>query len=120
MKAYFVRKATDHEVVGLFVASSVALLATVVDECCDPTSCEYALATMGGVMVSSVTASRWPLPDDSPAGRTGLEGAVLSQQWQEDLSEAYNGLEWRSLKPAVLRMLRALNRNAGRTEAGTG
>lgn len=118
MKAYFVRKATDHEVVGLFVAPSVALLATVVDECCDPTSCEYAPATMGGVMVSSVTASRWPLSDDSPVGRTGLEGAVLSQQWQEDLSETYNGLEWRSLKPAVLRMLRALN--AGRTKVRTG
>ena len=112
MKAYFVRKTADHEVVGLFVASSAALLAALVDECCDPATCDYALAPMGGLMVPAVTSARWPLaPGSSPEAsmqQTGLEEAVLSQQWEDDLGDADNRLEWHSLKPAALRLLRAL------------
>ncbi|MGB3831684.1 MAG: hypothetical protein WA975_07465 [Mesorhizobium sp.] len=112
MKAYFVRKTADHEVVGLFVASSAALLAALVDECCDPATCDYALASMGGLMVPAMTSARWPLaPGSSPEAsmqQTGLEEAVLSQQWEDDLGDADNRLEWHSLKPAALRLLRAL------------
>ena len=115
MNAYFVRKAANHEVVGLFVASSAALLAAVVDECCDPTICDYALAPMGGLMVAAVTRARWPFAADD-ADQTGLEAAVLSQQWQDDLCDADNRLEWRSLKPAALRLLRALEKRPAAKE----
>jgi hypothetical protein len=36
LKAYFVRKTADEEVVGLFVASSTMVLVALVDEHCDP------------------------------------------------------------------------------------
>ncbi len=108
LNAYFVRTAADHEVVGLFVASSVVLLAAPVDECCDPALCEYTLASMGGLMVSAATTSRWPLSDDAPAEATGLEDAVPTQQWEDDLREADDRLDWRPLKPAATRLLRVL------------
>lgn len=108
VKAYFIRKAADREVVGLFVAPSLITLAGLVDECCDPTLCEYTPAPMGGLMVSDVTAWKWPRPAGQEA--TGLEEAIFSQQWEEDIDESGSPLDWKSLAPAARRLLRALSR----------
>ena len=108
MKAYFIRKVADREIVGLFVAPSLVTLAGLVDECCDPTLCEYTLAPMGGLIVSDVTASKWPRPAGQDA--TGFEEAIFSQQWEDDLDQASSPLDWKSLAPAARRLLRALSR----------
>lgn len=108
VKAYFIRKAADREVVGLFVAPSLITLAGLVDECCDPTLCEYTLAPMGGLMVTDITASKLPRPAGQDA--TGLEEAIFSQQWEDDLDQASSPLDWKSLAPAARRLLRALSR----------
>ncbi len=105
MKAYFVRIAADKQVVGLFVAPSVSMLAALVDECVDPNECEYAPARMGGIMVAGKAAATWPLTDaaDEEAGQhenpTGIEGSILSQQWEDDLRYVPAALEWKRLAP---------------------
>ena len=106
MKAYFIRKATSRETVGLFVAPSLVALAGIVDECCDPTLCEYAPAQTGGLMAVDVTASTWPRPAGEAA--TGLEDAVLSQQWEDDLGAIDSTLQWKPLAPAAWRLLKTL------------
>ena len=106
MKAYFIRKATSRETVGLFVAPSLVALVGVVDECCDPTLCEYAPAQTGGLMAADVTASTWPRPAGEAA--TGLEDAVLSQQWEDDLGAIDSTLQWKPLAPAAWRLLKTL------------
>lgn len=103
MKAYFVRKSADREVVGLFVAPSLILLAALVDECCDPAACDYAPASMGGLLVPGPTQTQWPLGED--CSESGFENVVLSQQWDDELREGAE-LEWKPLKAAALKMLR--------------
>lgn len=103
MKAYFVRKSGDREVVGLFVAPSLILLAALVDECCDPSICDYALAPMGGLLVPGATQTQWPLHEDD--SECGFEHVALSQQWDDELREG-GELEWKPLKAAALKMLR--------------
>lgn len=118
LKTYFVRKAANREVVGLFVAPSLTLLAALVDECCDPAACEYALAQTGGLLLAQTTAKRWPLSGHEQARGTvtGLEGAVLSQQWEDDLGFADSALEWKPLASAAVRMIRSLG--AGKSPDG--
>jgi hypothetical protein len=106
VKTYFVRMAADGEVVGLFVAPSLATLAGVVDECCDPTLCEYAPASMGGLMAPEATATKWPRATAGTA--TGLEQAIFSQQWENDLGHAAGARKWKPLAPAARRLLRTL------------
>jgi hypothetical protein len=108
VKAYFVRKATSDEVVGFFVASSAVMLVALVDEYCDPTLCEYAIAATGGVIIPATTKAKWPMKRGRSSTSTGLEEAVLTQQWQDDLDAETSFLEWKPLKPAVERMLRKL------------
>lgn len=103
MKAYFVRKSADREVVGLFVAPSLILLAALVDECCDPSVCDYAAAPMGGILVPDSTQTQWPLNEDD--SENGFENVALSQQWDDELREG-GELEWKPLKAAALKMLR--------------
>ena len=90
VKAYFVRKAPDDEVVGLFVASSAIVLASLVDEHCDPAQCEFAVAADGGLIVPAASKAKWPMKAGRSSVSTGLETL----------------LEWKPLKPAVERMLR--------------
>ena len=108
LKTYFVRKAVGREVVGLFAAPSLRLLAALVDECCDPTACEYAPVHTGGLLVPAATGATWPL-DGTDAG-SGLEGAILSQQWQDDLSRADSTLDWKPLAGAARAMIASLGR----------
>jgi hypothetical protein len=103
LKAYFVRKSADREVVGLFVAPSLILLAALVDECCDPSICDYAPAPMGGILVPGSTQTQWPLNEDD--SESGFENVALSQQWDDELREG-GELEWKPLKAAALKMLR--------------
>jgi len=110
LKAYFVRKEVDNEVVGLFVAPSVATLAALVDEHCDPTSCEYAAAVAGGLVVPAVTKAKWPMKVGRSSVSTGLEEAVLTQAWQDGLDADTTDLEWASLQPAAERLLRKLGK----------
>jgi hypothetical protein len=110
LKTYLVRKAANCEVVGLFVASSLRFLAALVDECCDPSICEYAEAYSGGLFILAATEATWPLAAGTEA--SGLEGAVLSQQWQEDLSSGSGVLQWKSLAAAARRMIRGLDKAA--------
>lgn len=84
------------------------MLAGLVDEHCDPALCEYAEATAGGLVVPQVTKSKWPMKRGRSSASTGLEGAVLTQQWQDDLDAETTFLEWKPLSPAVGRMLRKL------------
>ena len=111
MKAYFVRKALDDEVVGLFVASSAVVLAALVDEHCDPTLCEYAVAAAGGLIVPAITKAKWPMKAGRSSVSTGLENAALTQQWEDDLDAEMTRLEWRSLNPAAKGLLRKLGRS---------
>jgi hypothetical protein len=111
MRAYFVRMTANKQVVGLFVASSVSSLAANVDECCDPESCEYAVAKTGGIMLDAPTAATWPL-SDPPNGdgrgyrfATGLEGGSLSQRWEDDLRYNRDALDWKPLRSAFRRAL---------------
>jgi len=108
LKAYFVRKTPDDEVVGIFIAASATALAALVDEHCDPTACEYALAGAGGIVVPTKTRAKWPFRADGPAVATGVERGVLTQQWEDDLDAKTTDLEWLPLKPAAERLLRTL------------
>ena len=108
MNAYFVRKTPDEEVVGLFVASSAVLLASLVDEYCDPALCEYAAATPGGLIVPVPTRAKWPMKRGKSSVSTGLEEAVLTQHWEDDLDAETTLLEWKPLRPAVEEMLKAV------------
>lgn len=110
LKAYFVRKATDGEVVGLFLAPSSAKLAALVDEHCDPTLCEYATAVSGGLVVPAVTRAKWPMKAGRSSTSTGLEKAVLTQAWEDDLDAATSTLEWMPLQQASERLLRQLGK----------
>jgi hypothetical protein len=110
LKAYFVRKTPDNEVVGLFAASSAMVLAALVDEHCDPMLCEFAVAADGGLIVPAITKAKWPMKVGRSSASTGLEHAVLTQQWEDDLDAGTTLLEWKPLKPAVERMLRKLGK----------
>ena len=119
MRAYFVRVAADRQVVGLFVAPSIVMLATLVDECCDPGSCEYAPAGIGGILVERPTRATWPLSDRAKNDRdgayefaTGLEGAALTQHWENDLRITPKYLEWKPLTSVMPRILRAVERKS--------
>jgi len=111
VKAYLVRKKSSREVVGLFVASSAIVLAALVDEHCDPTLCEYAVAAQGGLIVPTPTKAKWPMKAGRSSASTGLEGAVLTQQWEDDLDAQRTFLEWKSLRPAVEQTLRKFRKN---------
>ncbi len=113
MRAYFVRKADDHTVVGVFFASSTILLATLVDEYWDPAGCEYIVARAGGLIVPAATRTRWPLPI-SGKETTGLRNAVFTQQWADDLALPTSRFDWKSLKPAAEQVLRSFRRAAER------
>ncbi len=104
------RKTLDDEVIGLFVAPSAVVLAALVDEHCDPTLCEYAIAAAGGLIVPAITKAKWPMKAGRSSVSTGLEDAVLTQQWQDDLDAETTRLEWRPLKPAAKRLLRKLGK----------
>ena len=110
VKAYFVRKTPDYEVVGLFAASSAMVLASLVDEHCDPTLCEFAVVADGGLIMPAATKAKWPMTAGRSSVSTGLEGAVLTQAWEDDLDAETTLLEWKPLKPAVERMLRKLGK----------
>ncbi|WP_054313142.1 hypothetical protein [Mesorhizobium sp. 1M-11] len=116
MKAYFVRKSADCEVVGLFVAPSLVLLAALVDECCDPAICDYAAAPMGGLMVPGPSQTQWPL--DEGSSETGFESVTLSQQWDDELRDG-GELEWKPLKSAALRMIREWSGTSAPTAGGS-
>lgn len=108
MNAYFVRLNQNDEVVGLFVARSPADLAALVDEHCDPTLCDFAAAGHGGLIVPGATRARWPMKPGKSSTSTGLEKAVLTQQWQDDLDAGIGALDWQPLETASERMLRSL------------
>lgn len=110
VKAYFVRKTSDHSVVGIFVAPSATFLATLVDEHLDPAECEYITAGMGGLIVSGETAAHWPRSVEAEE-TSGLEGAVFTQQWVNDLVTPTNRADWKSLKPATDALYRNFNRH---------
>jgi hypothetical protein len=57
-------------------------------------------------MAADVTASTWPRPAGEAA--TGLEDAVLSQQWEDDLGAIDSTLQWKPLAPAAWRLLKTL------------
>jgi hypothetical protein len=116
VRAFFVRVAADRQVVGLFVAPSIMMLATLVDECCDPDSCEYAPAGMGGMLVERPTRATWPLSDPAKNNcdgayefATGLEDAALTQHWEDDLRLAPIRLEWKPLTSPMPSILRAVD-----------
>jgi hypothetical protein len=118
LRAFFVRKAANHEVVGLFVAPTVLLLVALVDECCDPNACEYAPARMGGITVGESTAATWPLSDTASDGSfqfaTGLEAAALTQQWEDDLRFIADSLSWKPLAPTAQRLTTDFKRSQNR------
>ena len=84
------------------------VLASLVDEHCDPTLCEFAVVADGGLIMPAATKAKWPMTAGRSSVSTGLEGAVLTQAWEDDLDAATTLLEWKPLKPAVERMLRKL------------
>ena len=86
------------------------VLATLVDEYCDPTICEYAAPAVGGLIVPTVTKAKWPMKAGRSSVSTGLEKAVLTQQWEDDLDAKRTSLSWQSLKPAAERLLRKLSK----------
>ena len=86
------------------------VLATLVDEYCDPTVCEYAAPAVGGLIVPTVTKAKWPMKAGRSAGSTGLEKAVLTQKWEDDLDTQTTSLRWEPLRPAAERLLRKLSK----------
>ena len=58
----------------------------------------------------AATKAKWPMTAGRSSVSTGLEGAVLTQAWQDDLDAETTLLEWKPLKPAVERMLRKLGK----------
>lgn len=85
-------------------------LAALVDEHCDPAMCEYAAAGQGGLVVASASRAKWPTDASQLAASTGLENAVLTQQWEDDLAVETSDLEWKLLDPAVERLVRRLDK----------
>jgi len=88
------------------------MLAALVDEYCDPGLCQYAIAPGGGLVVPTVTKSRWPMTAAQLSASTGLEGAVLTQQWEDNLDAETGDLEWKPLQPPAERLLRKLRKSS--------
>jgi hypothetical protein len=59
-------------------------------------------------MVGEATAATWPLVETNSDGcfefATGLETAVLTQQWENDLRFIGGSLSWKPLAPAAQRL----------------
>jgi hypothetical protein len=86
MPAYLVRTIEEHDIVGFFAADEMEDLLIAVDECTDPSDCEYMELPVGGIMWSSpaiaIPLSRGDDADEeSEAERLPWEKADLSDTW---------------------------------------
>lgn len=61
MSGYVVRLIEGKEIVGVYTSKSVGFLASMVDEVCDPSECEYLPFGNGGLI--------WPLPGAASLAR---------------------------------------------------
>lgn len=96
MQAYLVRQGSDRQVVGIFVAKDVDQLAVLIDECCDPSGCEYLPAGAGGIYQSGRTAAQFPIryigEDPHPDDGSPFVGADYTDSWHTAMDQP-----WRSV-----------------------
>src|SRR5689334_21767505 len=85
MGTYLVRLAFNKELVGLFVSPSAEHLGEFVDECCDPSLCEFVKLPPGGVFRSEAGAPRVPTRERYPVEDHQIPdwfaGATISELW---------------------------------------
>lgn len=96
MQAYLVRQGRDRQVVGIFVAKDVDQLAVLIDECCDPSGCEYLPAGPGGIFQSRRTDAQFPIryvgEDPHPDDGAPFVGADYTDSWHMAMDQS-----WRSV-----------------------
>jgi hypothetical protein len=102
MSAYLVRLKSNRELVGLFVSDSTDDLCLLIDECCDPSDCEYKPLPRGGIYYEKAGA-----PDISTIYRdepgTGekmpdwFAGATLSDHWYGIFESERGEKGWKAL-----------------------
>jgi len=102
MAVYLVRTIDDHDLVGIFNAPNFDQLVVAVDECLDPSDCEYQRMGTGGIMWES-PAVPIPIPHDENAPDDPAEvdipwnGASLTDGWWTSFYE--DGRRWRAFFP---------------------
>lgn len=65
MTTYLVRKASDHEAIGIFWASSIQELGYIIDcDCIDPQECEIKVSRCGGIGWFEPTNVKFPIQFD--------------------------------------------------------
>lgn len=97
MRAYLVRIAKNHDLVGIFVASSLRELCYLIDECTDADICECAVLPSGGLYWDS-PAARIPAKINGETGDDPIPWADNSEteSWFGFLHA--NDAKWISLK----------------------
>ena len=103
MNIHIVRLQDNKEIVGIFATESRAELFDIVDECTDPSACEFATLPSGGIMWPR--SGSWPavvrevhpeVPEDTEEEEqfwSGLfAGADFSGNWLETIF--FDGLVW--------------------------
>lgn len=90
MPGYLVRHASDHELVGIFVADDLNNLRFHIDECTDPDLCEYTVLPTGGLLWEG-RAQTVPLPRTVPE-EIKAEGPLSPED--EKLFAVPEDLDW--------------------------
>jgi hypothetical protein len=102
MPTYLVRLIDNLDLVGIFVARNVDVLAIAVDECTDPWDCEYIVLGVGGIMWTSPAI---PIPIELPEELDGSEtdpmpwgAATMTDSWW-DYFHGFTKLRWKPIFP---------------------
>lgn len=86
MNGYIVRLKDDGELVGFFVAGSIAHLRNSVDEACDPQFCEYKVIDSGGAAILWQEGGT-PVIQDDPEEDDNLDGASMSDGFYMNVTD---------------------------------
>lgn len=105
MAAYLVRLKNNAELVGLFVSPTVDLLWEFVDECCDPSECEFVTLPSGGIYLDQAGAPTVPTKIEYPFEDQDIPdwftGATLSELWLDVFYSKSRGPSWQPVKSAT-------------------
>ena len=94
MRVFIVRRQDDQQLVGVFVAGTLAGLSNLVDECCNAVECEYRSMPAGGLYWPAV-APAIPLKGEEPV----MAETSLTWSWWDEMDR--DG-RWKLMPPSAI------------------